>query len=824
MKKYELLAPVGSWEALEAAVQNGADAVYLGGKAFNARQSAANFNDEEIKKAIDYCHIRGVQLFVTVNTLIRDEEFIELGKYLTFLYNQDVDAVIVQDLGVAKFIRDFLPNFELHASTQMSVHNLEGVQLLQSLGFKRVVLAREMTLEEIHQIRLNTSVDLEVFVHGALCISYSGQCLMSSMIGGRSGNRGRCAQPCRMTYSLVNQKNQQVVKTNLGSYLLSPRDLNTSEQIHQILDAGVKSLKVEGRMKRPEYVATIVGAYRKAIDHYCRNQQALQLGLELKEDMEQIFNRKFTQGYLFDQRGHDLMSFEKPSNRGILLGEALSYDKGKKRLKLRLIRNLEKGDGVEVWINNGDNPGALIEAIYKDDKKLDKGFAGDLIEIPFRAPIQGKAPVYKTTDQSLLKRARESYERRDKEISLYGHLKGTIGHPLSLSLWDSEDHYAHQASTSIVEKAIKTATGEARIREQVAKLGSTPYKLKDLTLEIDQEAAIPIGEINKLRREVVEKIDGLRANRYQRKCIEVREQEIEGWLMGEPAKIDKKLALRVSVNSLEQLESLIGQAIQRVYYRDLQTFEKATEMLKDKKIEIVPAFPRITRDKEMPFVHHFMERGYREQKIMISNLGVLQAAKDTQYECLCGDYFLNVFNRGAIKQLKELGVDEVCLSPELTLKQLEKIMKNGLLPAEVVVHGHLMLMVMEYCPIKALVNPSHKKGKCDLCRNNQFGLKDRLGKVFPILTDESCRTHLLNTQKLCMIGHMSELVEAGLNNFRIDFTIESHQEIQETLEAYGEVIENLMSNKKQLGYKSEAFLKKMQDKGLTKGHFFRGVE
>lgn len=825
MNQVELLAPVGSWEALEAAVQNGADAVYLGGKAFNARQSAGNFDEEELKRAVAYCHIRGVQVFVTVNTLIGDEEFEELGKYITFLYNHDVDAIIVQDLGVAKFVRDFFPDFELHASTQMSVHNLEGVELLAQLGFKRVVLAREMPIEEVRRIQEAANVDLEIFVHGALCVSYSGQCLMSSMIGGRSGNRGRCAQTCRMTYSLINMRNGQQIKSDFGAYLLSPRDLNTLEYVDRLLSSGVKSLKIEGRMKRPEYVATIVGAYRKAIDQYMEKGVALALGSDVKQDVTQIFNRKFTRGYLFGDRGHRLMSLEKPSNRGVYIGETLGYDKNKRRLKLKLSGDLTKGDGIEIWTREEENSGAIVEAIFHNGDKREQGKSGEIIEIPFKSMVQGKFSVYKTTDVSLLKRARESYQGREKRISIYGHLKAVVGQPLQLDIWDDEQRYVHHEGEYIVEKALKTAIAEERIYEQIAKLGGTVYQLEHLEMVLDPNAAIPIGQLNQLRREAVEKMNRIREKHHaKREQYQFSSSTLKDWIGRRGQKADHLMQLHISISSIKQLQAALEYKVDRIYYRQLSTVKQATDLARDAGVTLIPAFSRITRMEDMKSAYSLLEEGGQEMPILAGNLGVLKAAIKYKKSTIYTDYFLNVFNSASLTMLGELGVKETTLSPELTLKQVRRIIENSKIPCEVVVQGYLMLMVMEYCPIEAVMNPKQKEGNCSRCRNNQFGLKDRLGKIFPIMTDESCRTHLLNSQKLCLLGHIPELYKAGIRKIRLDFTIEDSEEVKETIEAYRETLDYLRKGNETLGSRGAVFLEKMQQQGLTKGHFYRGVE
>lgn len=354
-KRVELLAPVGSMESLFAAVENGADAVYLGGKLFNARQFASNFDYEELKSAVEYSHLRNVKVYITVNILIDDREMKKTLDYIRYLYEIDVDGIIVQDLGLASLVREFFPDFHLHGSTQMTINNLPGAIFLQKLGFNRVVLARETPLDEIKNIYQNSDIELEGFIHGALCVSYSGQCLMSSIIGGRSGNRGTCAQPCRMAYTIIDYDDDTTLSNHWNKkYLLSPKDLNTIEYLDTIVNSGIASLKIEGRMKRPEYVATIVKNYRKALD----------LGVkaiteEDKNDILQIFNRDFTKGIMFKDFGRDFISYDRPDNRGIPSDELLnkakeSYQNSKIKYPIQMEMNISIGKPAELIIKYKD--------------------------------------------------------------------------------------------------------------------------------------------------------------------------------------------------------------------------------------------------------------------------------------------------------------------------------------------------------------------------------------------------------------------------------------------------------------------------------------
>ena len=368
----ELLAPAGSRVALVAAVESGADAVYLAGNMFGARAYADNFDEEGMREAIRFAHLRGVHVHVTVNTIMDSRELPELKKYLRFLYEAGADAVLVQDLGAARIVRETVPELPMHASTQMTVHNLDGVRALEALGFSRVVLSREVTLEAVRHICAHAKAEIEVFVHGARCGCYSGQCLMSSMIGGRSGNRGRCAQPCRLPYTQVDEKDHDLLGDSAGKYLLSPRDMNTINLLPELLAAGVTSLKIEGRMKRPEYVAVAVGCYRRAVDSFLSGDFAVPE--EDSRALAQIFNRDFTTAYLEKKQGRNMMSDKRPKNRGLMLGRVQEYhplteDSG--LAVLRLSDGISAGDQAEFWVKVGGRVTATVQ-----DMQLVTGIRG----------------------------------------------------------------------------------------------------------------------------------------------------------------------------------------------------------------------------------------------------------------------------------------------------------------------------------------------------------------------------------------------------------------------------------------------------------------
>ena len=400
-KEIEILAPAGNIEAMVAAVENGANAIYLGGKLLNARKHASNFERDEMLGAIHYAHFHGVKIYVTLNILVDDSVMEQAIEYVRFLYESDVDGIIVQDMGIARLISKIFPDLEIHGSTQMTINNLYGAKYLENLGFTRVILARETPIQEIRNIRENTNIELEAFVHGALCMGYSGQCLMSSFIGGRSGNRGTCAQPCRMQYNIVDGNGNLVEKLDKLHYL-SPKDLNTVENLDTLLDAGISSLKIEGRMKRKEYVASVVKTYRKALDSGKDS-----ITDQEKEDLSQVFTRGFTKGLGLGDFGRSYMSIDRPDNRGLLIGSIVDADRNNFYVKLRT--NIDKGDGIEFQLSNGDYKGLL----FPQDTKSDS-----VISLIKRGNVDIGSKVYRTSIVELNKRINQDRSYAKKPIDM----------------------------------------------------------------------------------------------------------------------------------------------------------------------------------------------------------------------------------------------------------------------------------------------------------------------------------------------------------------------------------------------------------------------
>lgn len=803
MRDVELLAPVGSFEALKAAVQNGANAVYLGGKDFGARASANNFDRDELKEAVKYAHIRGVQVFVTTNTLRKENEIEDFLEYAKFLYDIDVDAIILQDIGMARLIKRELPDFELHASTQMVAHSLEDVKYLESVGFDRVVLAREVTVEEIKYICDNCKADIEVFVHGALCVCYSGQCLMSSMIGNRSGNRGRCAQPCRQRYELIDVYTGEVVNSN-GDYLLSPRDLNAIEEIDKVIDAGVHSLKIEGRMKRPEYVATVIDGYRKTIDEYLATNK-LNVSDETINDLYTIFNRKFTKGLLLGDVGKDMMNSQLPNNQGLYVGTVVDYNKKAKRLKIKLANTLKKGDGINLG-------GGTIGRIIKNGNIETIGYKGETIELDFVGEARKGQIVFKTSDSELMDRVQATFTQDKEFVKNIIDAKITIklGQKPILTLKDRHSNEATIEGDKIVEEAMKVALSKEKVETQLRKLGNTPYELDLLEIELDDNVSLPISLLNQMRRDCIELLDkervSIKNRKYKNKTVKYKPVLYNR---------NKQQEISVKVKNLEQLESALECGLDRIYYEDTNTIDKAMRLAMKYNKKVIYSAPRIIRNKE--YNHLAKANNAGVESVQVGNYGSIDYFKDKKLNI---DYYLNAFNSETINYYKEIGADTLCISQELNINEIKETIKYTDINIESVVYGYTPLMITEYCPMGVIVRDCKKDKRVAKCKESIYALRNSKGDEFRVSQDIFCRSTIYNSNVTCMLDNLYELHEIGINVLRLDFTLEDKDTVKEVIEAYQEVL----SNDYKLGTKATKLYNKLDEKGTTAGHYYKGVE
>ena len=806
MNEIELLAPVGSFDALKAAVQNGANAVYLGGKDFSARASANNFDREELIEAVKYAHIRDVRVFVTTNTLIKQDEIEDFVEYAKFLYDIDVDALIMQDIGVAMLIHELLPDFELHASTQMVAHSLEDVQYLESIGFKRVVLARELTVDEIKYICDNTNVDIEIFVHGALCVCYSGGCLMSSMIGNRSGNRGRCAQPCRQKYTMIDISTGEEIHSN-GEYLLSTKDLNTIEDVDKIIETGVLSLKIEGRMKKPEYVATVINSYRNAIDEYQATKK-VNISTETMEDLYTIFNRKFTKGLILGEVGEDVMNSNVPNNQGLYVGKVVDYNKKSKRLKIKLEGTLKKGDGINLG-------GGTIGRIIKGKEIAQIGYKGETIELDFIGEARKNQPVFKTSDTNLIDKAQKTYTQ-DKEFAkslIDAEITIKLGEYPELKLIDKNNNSVTVKGDKLVEKALKVALGEEKIETQIKKLGNTPYELDDLKINLDEGVSMPISLINQMRREAIELLDEAR---IPVKGRAYKDSKIKYSPKKYAKDTNSNSKIRVKINNIEALKSIINLDIDMIYYEDVATLEQAMAMATANNKKLIYSAPRIVRNKEYKRLEKSNE--YCKENVQISALGQVKYYKENSENVSFDvDYYLNPFNSETINHYKKEGATTVCISQELNIHEIKETTKYTDMEIETVAYGYIPMMLSEYCPMGVVARSCKKDKRCATCKESKYVLRDFKGEEYRISQDLFCRSTIYNSIANCLINNLDELSDAGINVFRLDFTHESPELISKITKAFI----NTVNNDLYVDVDDQEIFDNME---TTLGHLYKGVE
>lgn len=824
----ELLAPAGSREALVAAVENGANAIYLAGNAFGARAYASNFDREALREAIHFAHLRKVAIHVTVNTIVTDEEMEPLRDYLRFLYEAGADAVLVQDLGVARVAHETVPDLPLHASTQMSVSSLEGVRALAELGFTRVVLARELSLKEIRHICAHAPVEIETFMHGALCVCYSGQCLMSSMIGGRSGNRGRCAQPCRLPYTLVDEKGQDVLGDKAGSYLLSPRDLSTIDVIPDLIEAGVSSLKIEGRMKRPEYVATVVRTYREAIDTYYAGK-GYAVTQEERDDLAQIFNRDFTTAYLEGRPGKAMMSDRRPNNRGLLIGRVTAYDWDRRIVTVKLSGRLGLGDQVDFWVKVGGRVTATISALTDaKGRAVEEGQAGDTVSFAIPSAVRDHDRVFKVYDARLMERAKETYASGApvRRIPVAIAVRAAIGEPLTVTLCDAEGHRGEGRTDFIGEPARKRPLSEETVRKQVSRLGTSVYEMQSLTCEIEGEVMVPMSEINEARRKAVEALDALRL-----KEIEARPARPEPKFTDRIARpTPKKAHFLVAVDTLGKAEAALAAGADGILFGGEsyehrviapEEYERAWQMAREAGARIDFNTPRIVHDGQQKHVERLLAAfaAFPPDAVHVHNIAMLALVRRLTDFAIHADYSLISYNKQTLAFLKDYGASGATLSPELTAKEIRQLAKESPLPLTCIVHGRLELMVSNYCVTGSFLGGCGEGPCTQPCTRGHFALKDRKDALFPLAMDQFCHMHVLNSKVLSMMPHAMKFRAAGIETMQIEAKAMGEKEIAAIVKAY----------RKAMAFPEEpdevqlSWIHEQEGKDITRGHYFRGV-
>ncbi len=662
---HELLIPVGDYLSLEYAIANGADAVYLGYKKFNARAYAKNFSEEELKEAVALCHLYGVRLYVTMNTLVKDKEVDNFLETVSFLHQIGVDALIMQDFGMICLVRETFPNLEIHASTQANVCTEEAVQLYHQLGVKRVVLPREMSLEEIEKIPI--PIEKEVFIHGALCMSYSGCCLMSSMIGSRSGNRGECTGCCRLFYELY--ENAKKVKSG---YLLSTKELNTSSKMSELMKSDIASFKVEGRMKSPLYVGFITRFYRKIMDGEIFSYE------EELNKLKILFNRDFTLGHLFHD---DIRNSSSPNHLGFKIGDVLAVTP--KKIKIRLTYPLYQEDGVRFL---KEKKGFVANFIYDEkDRLIASAEAGQIIFLDNKIGLQREDAIYKTTSKKL---EDDIFSLKNKKIEVSMHIIAKIDEKLTLKIMDHENEIIEKSV--IVEKAKTSSMTEEKIKGQLKKLGNTPFVLKEVTLDIDENIFISIKDLNDLRRSVVEKLIILRQkgkSNYQKQAVDFSHFSSSS---------NRELSFQV----MREEQIPISSSVDRIYLPDF-LYKKITP---SKKYFLVESF------------HHDSTLNPQLRKFY-SIPGDFDIS----------DYTFNVMNIYSVYYLLKLGYKKVTISVELSNEEIIYLFTHF----QEVFHFTPSLEVIVYDRVVVM---NIKGNILDIPQNQiSYYLKDYQNRCFPVV-------------------------------------------------------------------------------------------
>lgn len=718
MKK-ELLAPAGNRECLRAAVCNGADAVYLAGKNFGARKFANNFSDDELLEAVAYAHLYGVKIYVTVNTIIYEQEIEECLNYIAYLDSIGVDAIIVQDLGLIKLVREFIPELEIHASTQAHTHNMEQIKLLESLGVKRVVLARELSLDEIN--KLDTNMELEIFIHGALCISYSGQCLFSSGVLYRSGNRGECAGLCRIPYNLV--KDGSVVLNN--KYLISPKEFNSTSYIEEIKKSQAFSLKIEGRMKSPEYVGYVTKIYRKLLDNdnYVLSEEEI-------FNLKSLYNRGFTKGYLNGTSDQDLISLNSSNHLGVKIGEVIGFTKDK--IKVLLSHELRQGDAIRL----PDDKGAYVNFLYNEKEMLiSKGKIGEVVFLDNRVELKHKGEVMMTVNSALIEELRNTLEPR---IPVVVRVKAIMGEELIVSYSDYTNTVEFKGDK--VEMARSMPLLRTRIKEIMGKLGNTPFILEKIDIVMDDNIFIPVGVLNQIRRNLVEALIYKRTTtnkmvkriNYNKTCCRRNVNQIK---------------ISALARNEEQVQALLEENVDMIYVTNQELYNKY------KSDKVYFRLSRVNSNYE----------DFKNENLLIGETGSL---KYRHLNNIVSDYYLNVVNSSYANYLDSLGVKRVTLSPELNIEQIRDIVFRSSVEVEVLGYGTLEYMIMKY--------NLQKNMNLD---DGSYMLQDKSKRLYPIISDKY--THVMSDKKINLICSIKELEEMGVNYFRLELFLEKKEEIKE---------------------------------------------
>ncbi|MBP7176020.1 MAG: U32 family peptidase [Thermoclostridium sp.] len=819
-KPIELLAPAGSPQAYKAAAFAGADAVYLGAKAFNARAQAQNFDREALVTVIEDAHIRAIKVYLVLNTLVKDSEIQEAAALASFAYREGIDGVIVQDPGLVRLLREIAPGLPLHASTQMTLHNTDGVKAAQKLGLQRVILSRELTLQEIKEISQANDMELEVFVHGALCISRSGQCLLSSFIGARSGNRGRCAQPCRLPWS-------NGLPGTCGEYLISPRDLMTLELLPELIASGVKSLKIEGRLKSPEYVAATVMVYRKYLDLALTNPSAYKVDPADINMLERVFNRGgFTKGYLKGIDFRELMSTQHPKHCGIHVG-TVERTEGSTRsrfgvrdddrlVKIRFTEQTHMGDGLEIRDANRENPSAIISVMLRNNTHVKTARPGDTLLVGnFKEDPAAGSAVYKTYDKELMDHLCGLSDKNTPRVAITGYFHLFAGDRPTLQVADEDGNTATTESQEPAQPAAdKPVTGE-RVTTQLKKTGDTPFFFEQLEVKTDNRSYIPISVINDLRRQALGNLLELRKTALKREVLTQTEPDYS-YFPGNIPSLTKKREISLYFFKVPEAFTWEGLQAHRVYLplSEAESFDAARQY----GIRAYAIIPPVLTDKQLQWaVNRVASMREKLDGVLVGNPGMLYRMYEAFPKLpVALDFQMNLFNSWALEAFREYQPVSAMLSVEMNLEAISEIKSPGI-PLEAYVYGEIPVMTLEYCPAS---DQGSCNRKCGSCHRNRGTLTDRMGKRFQYETDPLLqRTTLYNTSRL-MLTDIQPLSSTDVSVLRVGIMHESNQDVHELCRFYHA---QWVEGKEKIELAS-GLANRLKEESLTRGHYFRGVE
>ena len=780
----ELLAPAGGWDCLRAAVANGADAVYFGLPRFNARLRADNFRDDELCEVVKFCHRHGVKAYVAFNTLVFTAELDAAEKMLRDCSRAGVDALIVQDVGLVRLARIVTPELPIHASTQMTITSPEGLAFAKELGVERAVLARELSLRELEKFNDETSrhpsLPLEVFVHGALCVAYSGQCLTSESLGQRSANRGECAQACRMPYELI----VDGALRDLGEkrYLLSPQDLAAVDEIPALLERGVTSFKIEGRLKSPEYVAAVCQVYRRALDAALSGRSQSAVGEAERYQLEMTFSRGLFSGWMHGVDHQQLVSARFGKKRGPLAGRIARV--GRDHVEFPPTIALKPGDGV-VFDTGGDTNAEQGGRIYQ---VLGERFYFEHGKIDFSKLSPGHR-VWKTDDPALNKRLQQSYAGRIEprhRIGITLVVRGKAGEPLEVEAGIVAPQTSVVVRSAIPLQAARTAplTTE-KLREHLGRFGEHPYELAELRNELDGEVILPIGELNRLRRELAFQLDAALERQRAESPQTWRDVFTEAAQKSEIRNPKSEIHLTVLCRTMEHIEAAIGCGVQTLYvdFEDIRRYSDAVALVRKSSAAIFLATPRIQKAGEQGFFK--LIENAEPDGVLIRNLGAIDYFHGSALR-LIGDFSLNAANPLTAQHFISKGIERLTISYDLNIEQILDLLAAAP-PAwfELTLHQHMPMFHMEHCVFAAFMSKGTSFLDCGRpCDKHRVHLRDRVGMEHPLRADVGCRNTLFNAVPQTGARFFSTLADAGLRAFRVELLEEDAEESARVLRSY----------------------------------------